>query len=85
MYRWLPVKWLMRNRFDNLAKIGNCRRPVFIANGTHDTLVPYAQGEELFRAANKPKFFFPLQDHDHSDKLPDEFMIALRRFIAENP
>src|SRR5262249_40151620 len=24
MFPWLPVRWLMRNRFDNLSKIKNC-------------------------------------------------------------
>jgi fermentation-respiration switch protein FrsA (DUF1100 family) len=85
MYRWLPVRWLMRNRFDNLSKIPNCTGPVFIANGTKDGLVPYAHGEELFGAANEPKLFFPLVDQDHNDKLPDEFMLALRQFLNEHP
>src|SRR5262249_37012499 len=32
-YPWLPARWLVRQQFDSLAKIGQCRRPVFIAHG----------------------------------------------------
>ena len=31
--RWLPTRRLVQNRFDNLAKIGGVRGPVFIAHG----------------------------------------------------
>src|SRR5262245_29071594 len=31
MFPWLPVRWLMCNRYDNITKIKQCTRPVFIA------------------------------------------------------
>jgi uncharacterized protein len=80
-YPFLPVKWLMYNRFDNLAKIGEVHRPVFIASATHDTLVPFEMGKELYAAANEPKAFFALEGDDHGDKVSDEFLLALRRFL----
>lgn len=80
---WLPVRWLMRNRFDNLAKIGQCQQPVFIGHGTADQLVPFAQGEKLFAAANAPKHFFRLDHADHNDSLPAEFFTAFQEFLAE--
>jgi fermentation-respiration switch protein FrsA (DUF1100 family) len=81
LYPWLPVRWLMRNRFDNLAKIGKCAGPVVIANGTADALVPFSQGERLFAAANGPKLFYPLQGGDHNDPLPLDFFRAVRHFL----
>jgi fermentation-respiration switch protein FrsA (DUF1100 family) len=85
MFPWLPVRWLMRNRFDNAAKIKNCTRPVFIAHGTADRLIPFAQGKALFDAANPPKEFFALADADHNDPLPLEFFTALRSFLEKHP
>ena len=61
MFPWLPVRWLMRTRFDNLTKIKSCTRPVFIGHGTADALIPFTQGKSLFEAANEPKQFFPLR------------------------
>jgi fermentation-respiration switch protein FrsA (DUF1100 family) len=82
-YPWLPGRWLVRNRFDNLAKIGRCRAPVFLAHGTRDGLIPFRQGERLFAAAAGPKHFFPMTDFGHNDSPTPEVYPALRRFLDE--
>jgi fermentation-respiration switch protein FrsA (DUF1100 family) len=82
IYPWLPARWLMRNRFDNLAKIGSCRRPIFIAHGTADGLIPFALGERLFAAANEPRCFHRMDGFDHNTALDLAFFAALRRFLA---
>jgi fermentation-respiration switch protein FrsA (DUF1100 family) len=83
LYPWLPVRWLIRNRFDSLAKIGKCRQPLFMGHGTTDELVPFVLGERLFAAANSPKHFFRIETCGHNDPLPREFFDALRQFLAE--
>ena len=80
-YPWLPARWLVRNRFDNLAKIPQCTRPVFIAHGDCDQLVPYGQSEQLFAAANQPKFFLTLNGCGHNDPAGPEFFDALQKFL----
>ncbi len=82
-YPWLPVRWVMRNRFDNLGKIGKCRQPVFIIHGTSDQLIPFDQGRRLFEAASQPKQFFPIDGGDHNDPLPLACLEKLRDFLAE--
>lgn len=67
-YPWLPVKWLMRNQMDNLAKIGELQRPVFIASATNDMTVPFEMGKQLFDAAREPKVFFTLEGIGHNDR-----------------
>lgn len=83
-FPWLPARWLLRNRFDNLAKIAACRRPVFMAHGTADTVVPYGQGERLFAAAHEPKQFFPMPGYDHNHTPPSDFYRSLREFFARS-
>ncbi len=83
LYPWLPVRWLMRNRFDSMARIGQCRRPVFFAHGTTDSLIPFALGKELYEAANEPKRFLTLPGADHNDPLPAVFFADLKKFLAE--
>ena len=82
-FPWLPARWLVRNRFDNLAKIGQCTRPVFIAHGDCDGLVPYAHGQRLFAAANEPKVFFTRQGCGHNAPPGQDLFDALRRFLKE--
>jgi fermentation-respiration switch protein FrsA (DUF1100 family) len=83
LYPWLPARWLVRTRFDNLAKIGRSSAPVFIAHGQCDTVVPFRQARSLFAAAKQPKVFFPIAGGDHNDPQPPEFYDALRRFLAK--
>ena len=80
---WLPVRWLMRNRFESLDKLEHCTRPVFVVHGTADRLVPFEHGEHLFAAAKGPKQFVALEGVRH-EICPDENLLReLRRFLDE--
>ena len=72
----------MRTRFDNLAKIGRCHRPVFLAHGTADRVIPFPQGETLFAAANEPKEFLRLEGVGHDIVLGDRLCVPLAKFLA---
>jgi fermentation-respiration switch protein FrsA (DUF1100 family) len=80
-YPWLPTSWLMRNRFDSIAKIGKCSGPVFMAHGTADPVVDYRLGERLFAAAPEPKHFMSIQGGEHNESLPEEFFAKWHAFI----
>ena len=82
-YPFLPTKQLMRTRFDNLGKIGRCRRPVFIAHGPQDEVVPFSHGQALFNAANPPKEFLQLDGFGHGLPPGDVLTEPLARFLAE--
>lgn len=85
LYPWVPVRWLMSNRFDNLAKIGQCRRPIFVAHGDADQLIPHELGERLFAAAAEPKTFLLMPGVGHNDPLPPEFFATLQQFLKSHP
>ena len=79
---WLPGRWLVRTKFDNLAKIARCAGPVLIAHGTADNIVPFAQGERLFAAANEPKGFVPLPGEGQMFQLGPEFFKTLKELVG---
>jgi fermentation-respiration switch protein FrsA (DUF1100 family) len=84
LYPWLPARWLVRNRFDNLDKVAKCTRPIFIAHGTADRTVPFSQGERLYAATPEPKQFYVLEGYDHNHTPGPDFYAALRQFLAKN-
>jgi fermentation-respiration switch protein FrsA (DUF1100 family) len=84
IYFFLPARLLVRNRFDNLAKIAHCSRPVFFAHGTADDLIPIEHSERLFAAANEPKRFMTLPGHGHDESMPPELFAALKEFLLTN-
>lgn len=57
LYPWLPVRLLVRARYDSLAKIGKIGVPVLVIHSPADDLVPFSHGEKLFAAAREPKRF----------------------------
>jgi len=81
IYFFLPARLLVRNRFDNLAKIPQCTRPVFFAHGTVDDLIPIDHTEKLFAAANEPKRFVEIPDQGHDEFISPELFSALAEFL----
>ena len=49
--RLYPVRRMIRDRFDNLTKIGAVEAPVLVVHGTADRLIPPAHGRALSEAA----------------------------------
>jgi hypothetical protein len=80
-FPFLPARWLVRNRFDNLDKLPRCQRPVAIAAGDRDELVPLWIGEKLLAAVSCPKRFFLLKGSRHNDPLPADFLADLAAFL----
>jgi fermentation-respiration switch protein FrsA (DUF1100 family) len=78
----IPGRWLAHNQFDNLGRIASCPRPLLVAHGTADALVPFAQGVELFEAAREPKCLYPLDGVSHHVHLDAAFFERLRDFLS---
>jgi hypothetical protein len=84
-YPWLPVKQLMRTRFDAAAAIGKYHGPLLQVHGDADTIVPLPLGRKLFEAANEPKQFVVISGGDHNDPRTSQFYQSLDQFIANLP
>jgi pimeloyl-ACP methyl ester carboxylesterase len=80
---WLPARWLVRNRLDNLGKIGKCPSPVFITHGTADQVIPFGQGKRLFAAAPEPKRFYPREGDPHRHPEDPGFFGAVLAFLDQ--
>jgi fermentation-respiration switch protein FrsA (DUF1100 family) len=62
-----PFTTFLRTRYDNLKKIPDVAVPLLLLHGRRDQVVPFAQGEALFRAAREPKTFVALERAGHAD------------------
>ena len=81
---WLPIRPFVHMQLNSLEKIRSAATPVFIAHGTADHVVPFAQGERLFQAAQEPKRFFRVEDGHHAQPKTPEFYEAVRQFLREH-
>ncbi len=50
-----PVRPLIVDRFDSLAKIKSVHAPLLVVHGEVDTTIPVRFGRRLFEAGNDPK------------------------------
>lgn len=82
-YPWLPVRLLMKNRFDCLKRIEQYEGPLLQSHGTADRIVPIELGRQLFVAApTEKKRFVELPGHDHNDWPPDGYYAELADFLG---
>ncbi len=65
-YPFLPIRLLIRDRFDSLSRISAIAAPLLIVHGERDMTVPAALGRRLLAAAPEPKEgrFFAAADHN---------------------
>ncbi len=66
-YWFLPMRWLMRDRYPNRARIAGIGAPLLIVHGGRDSIVPQGHGRTLFEAARQPKHAAWLDPADHND------------------
>ncbi len=66
LYPFLPMKFLITQKYDTVAKVKNLRIPKLIAHGRQDEVISFHHGEILFAAAAEPKQFLPF-DGGHND------------------
>lgn len=81
-FPWLPVRWLIRNRYNSVEKISKYSGPMLITHGTGDRTIAFDLAEKLFRAApSSDKKFVRVVDGDHNDQPSPEFMEECSQFI----
>lgn len=54
-YSFVPVRWLVKDSFDSLSRIGRIRAPLLVLHGEDDQLIPVRFARALFAAAPEPK------------------------------
>lgn len=68
-YPFLPVRLLLRDRYDVLSKIGRVSCPVMVIHGEEDTIIPARMGRTVFEAVPGRKVWLPIPGGDHNDAL----------------
>lgn len=66
-YPFIPVKYLLKDRYMNIEKIEKIDAPLLILHGQKDQTIPFDSARKLFKAANEPKKFvdFPQGNHNN--------------------
>lgn len=83
---FFPMGWLIRSKFDNLAKMPQIGVPRLFMTTRTDEIVPYRQTRRLFDAASEPKTWVEFDGCGHNDlfwKKHREWAAAVRTFLDD--
>jgi fermentation-respiration switch protein FrsA (DUF1100 family) len=69
LFRFVPVRWLMRDQFHSDERIARVTAPLLVMHGDADPAINIRFGERLFALAREPKQFvrFPGGGHENLD------------------
>jgi len=66
-YPWLPVDWMLRDRYDTLSHLAQVQVPVAITLAETDNIVPPRFGQDLYTRLESPKRLWQVPDAGHND------------------
>lgn len=68
-YPWLPVRWLLRDRYDSVDNLAAINHPVLVVIAERDSVVPARFGTALHDALTGPKRLTVVRGAGHNDWL----------------
>jgi fermentation-respiration switch protein FrsA (DUF1100 family) len=83
-FPFVPVDWLLWDRFDLIGRIGSVDAPVLVMAGVQDIIVPPAMSQAVFAAANEPKVFWLAPDAGHNDLVEAGAFDVAQAFVREH-
>jgi len=81
-YPVLPVKYLLKDKYETIKKLPNISSPLLILHGRLDTIVPFAMGKKLFEQANEPKFKYFIDNDKHMMRYDQNLLDEIKKFIS---
>lgn len=85
---WLPVNWLITQRFNSVDRVADIGSPLLVVHGTADPLIPARLGRQLFDAAREPKRLILVEGashHNTQSKALAQYRQALHELFGLNP
>ncbi len=80
-YSFLPVKWLLKDKYESYKKIKNINSPILVMHGKVDNIVPFIMGKKIYELANEPKNFYFSEYDNHMMDYDKNLLSALKKFI----
>ena len=80
-YPFLPVRLLLKDKYESDKKIKNVNSPILIMHGKVDKIVPFHMGKKMYELANEPKHYYFSEYDDHMMEYNEKLLNALKKFI----
>jgi len=86
-YPFLPIKWLMKDRFDHTKLAPTVKVPALCFHGAKDNIIPIRFGRHLHAALAGPKDWIEIPSGGHNDLLfeaGDTYFQRVAEFLEEH-
>jgi len=80
-YPYLPVKLLLKDKYESDKKIKNINSPILIMHGKVDNIVPFHMGEKMYELANEPKYSYFSEYDNHMMEYDEKLLNELKNFV----
>jgi pimeloyl-ACP methyl ester carboxylesterase len=80
-FPWLPVRWIVRDRFDSAARAPDVTVPALVIHGAADALIPAAQGDALARRFPRGRYH-SVPGAGHNDLWSGAFGVGVTEAVA---
>lgn len=82
-YPFVPIFWVMQDKFMSIAKIGNIHAPLLVLQAGRDYVVPPHFSRKLYDAANSPKQILVNGTAGHNTIYSSEdIVVAIMNFLG---
>ena len=84
-YPFLPVRWLLRERYPSLERVGSVSCPTLVIAGDRDSIIPIEHSRRLYDAITAEKRFVVIPGANHNDEamfVGPELMQAVLDFVS---
>jgi len=80
-YPYLPVKLLLKDKYESKKKIKNIISPILVMHGKVDNIVPFYMGKKMYELANEPKYSYFSEYDNHMMEYNENLLKVLKDFI----
>jgi fermentation-respiration switch protein FrsA (DUF1100 family) len=84
-YPYLPVRWLLRERYPSLERAARVSSPTLVIAGDRDSIIPVEQSRRLYDAIAGEKRLVVIPDANHNDEamfVGPQLIQAVLDFVA---
>ncbi|BAZ11029.1 phospholipase/carboxylesterase [Calothrix sp. NIES-4071] len=84
LFRFFPVKLILKQNFDSISKISSIKIPILLIHGAEDSTVPAFMSKQLYNLAPEPKeiIIVPGANHNNVGEFaPSLYLKAVQSFL----
>ncbi|MEK9721263.1 MAG: alpha/beta hydrolase [Quisquiliibacterium sp.] len=87
-YPWLPVGWMLRDRYDSLKHLANAKAPIAVTVAENDMIVPARFGRSLYeQIRTAPKRLWVVRGAGHNDwltQVDEQWWAEVANYLLQN-